>query len=93
MNPQQLRLYAVTDRSWLKPGETLAEVVETLLKAGVTCVQLREKEAEDAFILQEARELKALCHRYGVPFLVNDRLTWRRRWVQMASTWARRTLA
>ena len=31
MNPQQLRLYAVTDRSWLKPGETLAEVVETLL--------------------------------------------------------------
>lgn len=73
MNPQQLRLYAVTDRSWLKPGETLAEVVETLLKAGVTCVQLREKEAEDALILQEARELKALCHRYGVPFLVNDR--------------------
>ena len=73
MNPQQLRLYAVTDRSWLKLGETLAEVVETLLKAGVTCVQLREKEAEDAFILQEAQELKALCHRYGVPFLVNDR--------------------
>ncbi len=73
MNTQQLRLYAVTDRSWLKPGETLAEVVETLLKAGVTCVQLREKGAEDAFILQEARELKALCHRYGVPFLVNDR--------------------
>ena len=73
MNPQQLRLYAVTDRSWLKPGETLAEVVETLLKAGVTGVQLREKGAEDALILQEARELKALCHRYGVPFLVNDR--------------------
>lgn len=73
MNPQQLRLYAVTDRSWLKPGETLAEVVETLLKAGVTCVQLREKEAEDALILQEAQELKELCHRYGVPFLVNDR--------------------
>lgn len=73
MNPQQLRLYAVTDRSWLKPGETLVEVVETLLKAGVTCVQLREKEAEDALILQEAQELKELCHRYGVPFLVNDR--------------------
>ena len=73
MNPQQLRLYAITDRSWLKPGETLVEVVETLLEAGVTCVQLREKEAEDALILQEARELKNLCHRYGVPLLVNDR--------------------
>ena len=59
MNPQQLKLYAITDRSWLKPGETLTEVVETLLKAGVTCVQLREKEAEDAFILQEAQELNA----------------------------------
>ena len=35
MNPQQLKLYAITDRSWLKPGETLTEVVETLLKAGV----------------------------------------------------------
>ena len=53
MNPQQLKLYAITDRSWLKPGETLTEVVETLLKAGVTCVQLREKEAEDAFILKQ----------------------------------------
>ena len=73
MNPQQLKLYAITDRSWLKPGETLTEVVETLLKAGATCVQLREKEAEDAFILQEAQELNALCRRYGVPFLVNDR--------------------
>ena len=73
MNPQQLKLYAITDRSWLKPGETLTEVVETLLKAGVTCVQLREKDAEDAFILQEAQELNALCRRYGVPFLVNDR--------------------
>lgn len=73
MKAQQLKLYAVTDRSWLKPGETLAEVVETLLKAGVTCVQLREKTAEDALILQEAQELNALCHRYGVPFLVNDR--------------------
>ena len=73
MNPQQLRLYAVTVRSCLNPGETLVEVVETLLKAGVTCVQLREKEAEDALILQEAQELKELCHRYGVPFLVNDR--------------------
>ena len=47
MNPQQLKLYAITDRSWLKPGETLTEVVETLLKAGVTCVQLREKEGRD----------------------------------------------
>lgn len=35
-------LYAVTDRAWL--GEkTLAEQVESALKGGATCVQLREK--------------------------------------------------
>ena len=42
-------------------------------KQALDLTPVREKEAEDAFILQEARELKALCHRYGVPFLVNDR--------------------
>lgn len=39
---EQLLLYAVTDRSWLK-GETLYEQVEKALKGGVTLVQLREK--------------------------------------------------
>ena len=39
---EQLLLYAITDRSWLK-GETLYEQVEKALKGGVTLVQLREK--------------------------------------------------
>lgn len=70
---ETMRLYAVTDRTWLKPGERLAQPVEELLKAGVTCVQLREKQAEDAVILEEARILKELCARYGVPLIINDR--------------------
>ena len=37
-----LRLYAVTDRSWLN-GHYLAEDVEKALKGGVTLLQLREK--------------------------------------------------
>ena len=37
-----MRLYAVTDRSWLN-GQTLYEQVEQALKGGVTLVQLREK--------------------------------------------------
>lgn len=68
-----MTLYAVTDRSWLKPGERLAEPVEELLKAGVTCVQLREKNADDEFFLKEALELKELCGRYHVPLIINDR--------------------
>lgn len=39
ISPEQLKLYAVTDRSWLKPDETLASVTEELLRAGVSCVQ------------------------------------------------------
>ena len=52
ISPEQLKLYAVTDRSWLKPDETLASVTEELLRAGVSCVQLREKNASDEEILQ-----------------------------------------
>ena len=64
-------LYAVTDRAWT--GEqTLYEQVEAALKGGVTCVQLREKEMDETAFLQEAKDICALCRRYGVPFIVND---------------------
>ena len=52
---KSLRLYAVTDRSWLH-GETLYEQVEKALKGGVTLVQLREKELSEADFEQEAKE-------------------------------------
>lgn len=68
-----MTLYAVTDRSWLRPGEKLAGPVEELLRAGVTCVQLREKAADDGFFLEEAFVLKELCDRYRVPLIINDR--------------------
>lgn len=70
---EALRLYAVSDRSWLKEGESLAGVLEEMLEAGVTCVQLREKELDDSAFLTEARELAGLCRRYGVPLIINDR--------------------
>lgn len=69
-----LRLYAVTDRSWL--GEqTLYEQVELALRGGATCVQLREKELNAEDFLAEAREIKLLCARYGVPLIINDNVT------------------
>lgn len=66
-----MRLYAVTDRAWTG-RQSLYEQVEAALKNGVTCVQLREKNLDDAAFLAEARQLAALCRRYGVPFIVND---------------------
>ena len=68
---EQLKLYAVTDRSWL--GEdTLYEQVELALKGGATMVQLREKNLDEADFMREAEEILGLCRRYQVPFIVND---------------------
>ena len=64
-------LYAVTDRAWVGKM-TLMEQVEEVLKNGATCVQLREKDLDEAAFLAEAREMAALCRRYHVPFIVND---------------------
>ena len=65
-------LYAVTDRSWLKPGETLASVCQKVLENGATFLQIREKDLNPEALEAEAATLKALCNRYGVPFVVND---------------------
>ena len=42
IDKKALRLYAVTDRTWLD-GRTLYDDVEKALKGGVTLLQLREK--------------------------------------------------
>lgn len=64
-------LYAVTDRAWTGK-QSLYEQVESALKGGVTCVQLREKELDEDAFLAEAGEIAALCKRYEVPFFIND---------------------
>lgn len=66
-------LYAVTDRSWVGK-QTLYEQVESALKGGATCIQLREKELGEAAFLDEAVALKKLCGNYGVPLIINDNI-------------------
>lgn len=66
-----MRLYAVTDRAWVG-RQTLYQQVESALKGGATCVQLREKELDEESFLKEAFEIHALCRQYGVPFFIND---------------------
>ena len=78
LTKELLRLYAVTDRSWLR-GQTLLEQVEQALTGGTTLVQLREKELDEETFLREAVELAKLCHRYGVPLLINDNVEIARR--------------
>jgi len=69
-----LRLYLVTDESCLPCGRDLFSAVEEALQAGVTLVQYREKNGLGKDMLEKARALITLCHKYNVPLLVNDRL-------------------
>ena len=69
---EAVRLYAVTDRRWLKKDEKLTEVCKTLLANGITCLQYREKKLQGEAVYAEAAALCRLCHEYGVPFIVND---------------------
>ncbi|MCI1654782.1 MAG: thiamine phosphate synthase [Lachnospiraceae bacterium] len=71
---KSLLLYAVTDRHWLQ-GRTLYEAVEQALKGGVSFLQVREKDdmrlSHDEY-LKEALQLRDLCRRYQVPFVIDD---------------------
>ena len=67
-----MRLYAVTDRSWLKGGETLEEAAQAALAGGVTILQLREKHASHGELVAAARRLKPVCEAYGVPLIIDD---------------------
>lgn len=74
LSENRLTLYAVTDRKWLQPGQTLAGQVEQAILGGVTVVQLREKHADDEAFLALAREVKQVTDRYQVPLIINDNL-------------------
>lgn len=71
IKPEELLLYAVTDRHWLN-GSTLISQVEAALKGGATFIQLREKNLDDKAFYQEALEIQKLCKEYKVPFVIND---------------------
>ncbi len=68
---EDLLLYAVTDRHWLRE-ETLYDQVEKALKGGATFIQLREKNLDDESFYKEAVEIQSLCKKYHVPFVIND---------------------
>jgi thiamine-phosphate pyrophosphorylase len=68
---QSLLLYVVTDRAWLN-GNTLSSQVEQAAASGATCVQLREKELGYEEFLAEAKSIKAITDRYGIPLIIND---------------------
>lgn len=65
-------IYALT--SGTADTEQLLTQVEAALAGGVAAVQYRDKSGDVARRHEQASELVALCHRFGVPLIVNDDL-------------------
>lgn len=62
-------VYLVTDQ-----GERLSERLECALSGGICAVQYRNKKRNDPGRFAEGATIKQLCHRAGIPFIVNDDL-------------------
>lgn len=73
VQPEQLRLYLVTDDSLCR-GRPLTDVVAQAVQGGVTCVQLREKQLPTRDFVARAIALKSLLAPLGIPLVINDRL-------------------
>ncbi len=71
LDKNSLKLYAVTDRKWLK-GSSLEEEIEKAVRAGVTMVQLREKHMGSDELVSLAKRIGTVVHKYNVPLIIND---------------------
>lgn len=69
-HPETLRLYAVTDTSWLE-GRTLDECILDAFRGGATFFQLRDKHASTEELIEQFSRLRRLLPE-EVPFVVND---------------------
>lgn len=72
MDKNVLRLYAITDRALAKGKDICGMVEQAISCRGATIVQLREKNVSEDFLIKQAKELKIICARYGVPLIIND---------------------
>jgi thiamine-phosphate pyrophosphorylase len=73
VTPATLRLYLVADPS-IQTAGPLVETVAATLSAGVSCLQVRCKDASDREVLVLVRSLLPHARAAGVPLIVNDRL-------------------
>ena len=66
------RVYLVTDTVYFNDGN-IWNKMEASLRGGVTLVQYRDKTQESRILYERALKMKALCDKYNVPMLVDDR--------------------
>ena len=66
-------IYLVTDQRACM-GKSIESVVLDAIKAGVSCIQLREKDASSRLFLKRAMALKSILKPGGIPLIINDRV-------------------
>ena len=71
MNPSIINgIYAITP-DWHDTKKLVAKTDE-ILSNKINLLQYRNKKANKQLKMTQAKELQALCHRYQVPFIIND---------------------
>ena len=70
---KDLKMYLITDSDILK-GRDFYKCIEEGLKAGVTMLQLREKNEDGKKFLEKAMKLRELTRKYNAKFIINDRI-------------------
>ena len=68
-----LSLYVITDERFLNPSN-ISHAVERAILGGATIVQYRAKKKNSREMYREAKIVREVTKRYGIPFIVNDRL-------------------
>ncbi|WP_346939254.1 thiamine phosphate synthase [uncultured Clostridium sp.] len=71
ISKNQMKLYVVTDRSWLN-GKLFTKEIEKTLQGGATLIQLREKQLSYNEFLTEGKNIKKITDKYNTPLIIND---------------------
>ncbi|MGN0269568.1 MAG: thiamine phosphate synthase [Candidatus Weimeria sp.] len=69
---ESLLLYAVTDRRWLREGQSLSDVIKQAVEGGATMIQLREKELDREQVIKEALEIKSFLNAKNIPLIIDN---------------------
>ncbi len=72
-HPLRFNLYVITNRQLCAP-RTLYDTIHDLLDVGVSAIQLREKDLNDAEYIKLAEPLCKLCHAYSGQLFINSRI-------------------
>ncbi len=70
---ERLKLYLVTDSNILEGRDFYFEIEEAL-RAGIKCIQLREKTLGGKEFLERAKKLRKITNKYNALLIINDRV-------------------